>query len=216
MRLLSVAVGLPREVTWHDHTVSTGIFKTPVEGRVRLLSLDLEGDRQADLIAHGGLDKAVYAYPIEHYPYWRAKLNRPDLGYASFGENFTVAGLLEPDVHLGDVFRMGTAEVTVTQPRQPCFKLGIRLGRADMPKLFLASRRSGFYLKVLREGEVGAGDEIEVLERDPRAIPVTEVTELYVARNRDPERMRRVLEVPALAESWRAWFEERLASATRQ
>jgi MOSC domain-containing protein YiiM len=213
MRLISLNVGLPRVLEWHGQTVTTGIFKSPVAGRVQLSSLNLHGDRQADLTVHGGADKAVYVYPSEHYPFWRASLALPDLPYASFGENFTVEGLLEPDVHLGDIFRIGSAELIATQPRLPCYKLGVRFDRADMPKLFLASRRTGFYLRVVREGEVGGGDTIELIQRDPRNVPVTEVTELYVARTPDPARTRRVMAVPALPASWRDWFAERLPAA---
>lgn len=180
MKLVSVNVGLPREVTWHNTIVTTGIFKQPVAGRVTLRKLNLDGDRQADLRVHGGEYKAVYCYPVEHYAYWKKELPGRDLPFASFGENFTTEGLLEDSVHLGDRFAVGSAEVVVTQLRLPCYKLGIRFASDEMVKRFLASARTGFYLAVTREGEVGAGDAIKLLSRDPSAVPVSEITRLFV------------------------------------
>src|SRR5215510_5494478 len=162
MRLVSVNVGLPRDMIWHGRTVTTAIYKQRVEGRVALRKLNLDGDRQADLTAHGGTDKAVYCYPIEHYAYWKKELPDRELPPAIFGENFTTEGLLEGSLYIGDRFSVGSAEAVVTQPRLPCYKLGIRFQADDMVKRFLASRRTGFYLAVAREGEVGAGDEITV------------------------------------------------------
>jgi MOSC domain-containing protein YiiM len=159
MKLISVNTGLPREVTWHGMTVSTGIFKEPVAGRVALRKLNLDGDRQADLTVHGGEFKAVYCYSLVHYDFWKALLPGKDLPLAIFGENFTTDGLLENSVHLGDQFSVGSALVVVTQPRLPCYKLGIRFQADDMVKRFLASARTGFYLAITREGEVGAGDD---------------------------------------------------------
>ena len=155
MQLVSVNVGLPREVTWHGHVVRTSIWKDPVEGLVRVSSLNLEGDQQSDLSVHGGKEKAVYAYPREHYEYWRRDLPATDLAWSAFGANFTTDGLLEPDVRIGDRIRVGSAEFLVTQPRMPCFKLGVRFGNDDMVKRFLRSGRPGFYLAVIREGEIG-------------------------------------------------------------
>ena len=171
MKLLSVNTGLPREVIWHGRSVTTGIFKEPVQGRVALRKLNLDGDRQADLNAHGGEFKAVYCYPLAHYDYWRKELPGRDVPVAIFGENFTIEspttdGLLEDSVHLGDRFSVGSAEVIVTQPRLPCSKLGVRFQADDMVKRFLASRRTGFYLAVTREGEVAAGDEIGRIDMD--------------------------------------------------
>src|ERR1700724_2023159 len=182
MRLVSVNTGLPREVMWHGRAVTTGIFKQPVDGRVALRKLNLDGDRQADLTVHGGEYKAVYAYPIEHYDYWKKELPDRELPIGIFGENFTTDGLLENSVHLGDQFSIGSAEVIVTQPRLPCYKLGLRFQADNMVKRFLASQRTGFYLAVTREGEVGAGDEIKLLARDPQAVPVSEITRLYITR----------------------------------
>src|SRR5439155_16677248 len=195
MRIVSLNVGLPREVKWHDRSVETGIFKEPVAGRVALRTLNLDGDRQADLTVHGGENKAVYCYPVEHYEYWRNELGR-ELPVGMFGENFTTEGLLEKEAHLGDKFRVGSAEVVVTQPRLPCYKLGIKFGADDMVKRFLASGRSGFYLAVTREGEVGAGDEIVRISREMSAVPVSEITRLYVAKrfaSDDEDAMRRIM-----------------------
>jgi len=209
-----VNVGLPREVMWHGRAVTTGIYKRPVAGQVGLRKLDLDGDRQADLSVHGGKDKAVYCYPIEHYDYWRKELPRRELPMGMFGENFTTDGLVEDSVHLGDQFSVGSAEVVVTQPRMPCYKLGVRFQSDDMVRRFLASGRTGFYLAVKREGEVGAGDEIKVISRDENAVPVSEITRLYVAKRyneADATSLRLALRVAALPENWKAYFRERLA-----
>src|SRR5260370_20195642 len=160
MQIISINVGLPREVEWRGRLVETGIFKQPVAGRVRIGRLNVEGDRQADLTVHGGADKAIYVYPSEHYAFWQEELPDIDLPWGTFGENFTTTGLLESDVHIGDRFRAGSSELVVTQPRMPCFKLGIRFGRPDMVKRFLRSGRTGFYLRVEREGDAAAGDAI--------------------------------------------------------
>lgn len=213
MKLISVNTGLPGEVEWHGRRVTTGIYKEPVEGRVAVRKLNLDGDRQADLSVHGGANKAVYCYPIEHYSYWKRELPGRDLPVAIFGENFTTEGLLDAAVHLGDRFAIGSAEFIVTQPRLPCYKLGIRFQADDMVKRFLASARTGFYLAVTREGEVGAGDEIQVLGSDSNAVPVSEITRLYIAKRfaeEDVTSLRRALQVAALPESWKAYFRERL------
>jgi MOSC domain-containing protein YiiM len=213
VKLVSLNAGLPREVSWHGRTVTTGIFKLPVEGRVALRKLNLDGDRQADLTVHGGEYKAVYCYPVEHYAYWKRELPGRDLPLAIFGENFTTEGMLENSVHLGDRFSVGSAQLIVTQPRLPCYKLGIRFQSDDMVKRVLASARTGFYLAVTHEGEVGAGDEIKFIARDPIGFPVPEITRLYVAKtfgDDDAASVRRALQVPALPESWKAYFRERL------
>src|SRR5579863_4568929 len=157
MKLISLNVGRPRLVVYNGATINTGIFKHPVSGPVQLRRLNLDGDRQADLRVHGGPDKAVYAYPSEHYAWWRAQLDRVELPWGAFGENLTIEGLTENDVCVGDRFRAGTAEFVVTQPRMPCYKLGIRFGRTDVVEKFLASGRTGFYVSVVREGDVGPG-----------------------------------------------------------
>ena len=227
MKLLSLNVGLPREVPWHNTVVTTGIFKEPVSGRVALRKLNLDGDRQADLKVHGGEYKAVYCYPVEHYAYWKQELPGRDLPFGVFGENFTTEGLLEDSVHLGDGFAVGSAEVVVTQPRLPCYKLGVRFASDDMVKRFLASKRTGFYLAVTREGGVGAGDKIQLLSRDPNAVPVSEITRLYVAKPSaqgeapaaptdktfgptDASVVHRALQVATFPESWKSWLRDRL------
>jgi MOSC domain-containing protein YiiM len=210
MKIVSVNVGLPREVIWKGKPVLTGIFKEPVTGRVQLHSLNLDGDRQADLTVHGGAEKAVYAYPVEHYDYWRKELPNLDLPWGMFGENFTVEGLFEDRVNIGDRFRIGTAEVMVTQPRMPCYKLGIRFGRADMVKRFLASRLSGLYFSVVQEGEVGTGDAIELVSRDENQVTVADITRLFVREIADSDLLYRAIQVQALPPSWRDYFQQQL------
>ena len=213
MRLVSVNVGLPRDIVWRGKTVKTGIFKAPVNSRVTLRKLNLDGDRQADLAVHGGTDKAVYAYPVEHYGYWRGELPRIELPFGMFGENFTTEGLLEGEAHVGDRFRIGTAELVVTQPRLPCYKLGIKFQTDDMVKRFLASGRTGFYLSVAREGQVGTGDEIELITREGNGVSVPEITRLYVTKRYSPadvEILQRAVRVEALPEAWRSYLLGRL------
>lgn len=217
MKLVSLNVGLPREVTWHGIQVTTGIFKQPVEGRIALRRLNLDGDRQADLTVHGGEEKAVYCYPLQHYDFWKTQLPGRDLPIAVFGENFTIAfpdgDSPEDTIHIGDRFAVGSAEVVVTQPRLPCYKLGVRFQMDDMVKRFLASGRSGFYLAVLREGEVGAGDDIKLIRRDPSGVPISEITRLYIVKRfseDDARSVQRALQVDALPQSWKHYFRERL------
>jgi MOSC domain-containing protein YiiM len=210
MRLISVNVGLPREVVWHGEPVTTGIFKQPIEGPVMARALNLDGDRQADLTVHGGIDKAIYAYPAEHYAYWRRELPGVDMPWGAFGENFTIEGLLEDSVYIGDRFSIGEAEVVVTQPRLPCYKLGVRFGRADMVKKFLASRRTGFYFAVTKEGIVEAGDAIEFVRRDQAQVSVADITRVYAFEKDDRETIRRAMSVETLPESWRGYFQHQL------
>ena len=210
MRIISVNVGLPREVLWQGKRVTTGIFKDRVEGPVSLRTLNLEGDQQADLSVHGGVDKAVYAYPSEHYGFWRAELPGVDLPWGMFGENLTTEGLLEESVYIGDRFQIGDAEVLVTEPRMPCFKLGLKFGRADMIKRFLASRRTGFYFAVTREGMIGIGNVLELIGREQEAISVADVTRLYGFEKDDVKTLRRALEVEALPQSWKDFFQHQL------
>jgi len=190
--------------------VSTGIFKEPVTGRVMMRTLNLDGDRQADLTVHGGPEKAVYGYPSEHYEFWRRELPDMDLPWGMFGENFTTEDIFETETHIGDKFRIGTAEVMVTQPRMPCYKLGIRFGRTDIIKRFLVSERSGFYFSVLKEGEVGAGDELELIERNDSGVRVVDVTRLYGSDKRNVDLLRRAIATKALPGSWREYFEKRI------
>lgn len=210
MKIVSINVSRPRLVVWRGQSVSTGIFKEPVAGRVALRTLNLDGDRQADLTVHGGPSKAVYAYPSEHYEFWRAELPEMELPWGMFGENFTTEGLNESSVNIGDQFRVGSAEVMVTEPRMPCYKLGIKFGRNDILRRFLASGRTGFYFSVLREGEVEAGDSIELLARDEHNVTVADITRLYARDRDDAEMMRRAIEVKALPDSWRDYFREKL------
>ena len=210
MKLCSVNVGLPRDVVWKGRTVTTGIFKEPVEGSVLLRKLNLDGDRQADLSVHGGPDKAVYAYPSEHYDYWRAELPGVDLPWGMFGENFTTEGLLEEAVYIGDRFRIGETEVMATEPRMPCYKLGIKFGRADIIKRFLANRRTGFYFAVVRGGMVAAGDPIELIARAQQEISVADITRLYAFEKSDLEGLRRAIGVEALPESWKGYFQRQV------
>jgi len=212
MAIVSVNVGTPRQVTAGDGVVTTGIFKTPVAGRVRLQTLNLDGDRQADLTVHGGPDKAVYVYSAEHYPAWCDELGG-ELPWGAFGENFDVDGCLEDEICLGDTIRAGTALLQVTEPRLPCYKLGIKFGDPGMIKTFLDSGRTGFYGRVIEAGEVGAGDVFTIVERDSARVPVSEVTRLYTRDRGDLAAIRRVLGVAALGGGWRQHFEKRLAAA---
>ena len=210
MKLVSVNVGLPRLVLRNGEPVSTGIFKEPVAGRVMLRTLNLDGDRQADLSVHGGPSKAVYVYPSEHYDFWKRELPEMDLPWGMFGENFTTRGVREQEMNIGDKFRIGEATVMATEPRMPCYKLGLRFGRTDIIKRFLASERSGFYLAVLQEGEVGAGDEIELIEQNKSGVRVSDVTRLYVSDKSNTDLLRRAIGTEALPESWRSYFQHQL------
>ncbi len=210
MQVLSINVGLPRELEWRGQLVRTSIFKEPVAGRVTIERLNVEGDRQSDLSVHGGADKAVYAYAAEHYPFWRQELPGVDLPWGAFGENLTTTGLTESDLHVGDRLRIGSAELVVTQPRLPCFKLGIRFGRADMVKRFLRSGRTGFYLAVAQEGDAAAGDEISLIASDPAAVTVSDIVSLYASDAENQELLRRASVLDSLPESWREYFRKRL------
>lgn len=190
----------------------TGIYKDPVEGRVRVRRTNLDGDRQADLSVHGGPDKAVYVYPSEHYPFWRRELELADLPWGSFGENLTTEGWWEDEVHVGDRFRIGTAEFAVTQPRMPCFKLAVKFDRDDIVETFLESERPGFYLAVTQEGELGAGDAMERIHEDENGVTVVDIVRLYMDRHgeSDPDLLRRAVAVEALSEGWREHFRKRV------
>jgi MOSC domain-containing protein YiiM len=209
-RIVSVSVGLPREVTWKGQTVTTAIFKAPVDGPVALRRHNLEGDRQADLSVHGGPTKAVYAYPIQHYDYWRRELEDSELAWGSFGENFTVDGLDEETVCIGDEFQVGGARVVVTEPRMPCYKLGVRFDRADMVKRFLKSQRTGFYFGVVEEGVVQAGDQLERIAEHSEGLRIADVTRLYTTDRTNETLLRKAISVTALPESWRGFFQHQL------
>jgi MOSC domain-containing protein YiiM len=209
MKLISVNVGQPRSVEWQGRMVETSIFKAPIAGPVVLRTLNLDGDRQADLSVHGGVHKAVYVYPSEHYAFWRGELPGVELPWGMFGENFTTAGLLE-DVQIGDRFQIGSAEVIVSEPRVPCYKLSLKFGRADMVKRFLASGRTGFYVMVEKEGVVQAGDAIALLARADRSVSVADVTRLYASKQADPATLRRAVDLEALSDAWRDFLRGRL------
>jgi len=210
MKIISINVGRPRLVMRNDEPVSTGIFKDPVAGRVMLRTLNLDGDRQADLTVHGGPEKAVYLYPSEHYAFWKRELPEMDLTWGMFGENFTSEGLFETQINIGDEFRIGSAEVMVTQPRMPCYKLGIRFGRTDIIKRFLASERTGFYFSVQKEGEVGVGDEFELLHKNASGVTVVEVTRLFSSDKQNVDLLRRAIATEALPDNWRDYFRKRI------
>src|SRR5947209_9399605 len=205
LKVVSLSVGLSREVEWDGHTVLTSIFKTPVERRLHVTKHNFEGDEQSDLTVHGGPDKAVYVYPSEHYDDWRRELPGVEFPWAVFGENLTTEGLLE-DVRIGDRFRIGTAEFVVTQPRLPCYKLGIRFGRMDMLRRMLRSGRTGFYFAVTTEGEVGPGDAIEPIERLVEGLTVADVVRLYTVDARNQELLRRATRTSRLPDSWKDYF----------
>lgn len=210
MKIVSLNVGLPKLVIHNGEPVSTGIFKEPVTGPVVLRTLNLEGDRQSDLSVHGGPYKAVYGYPSEHYEYWKHELPDMELPWGMFGENFTTTGLYESELGIGDKFRVGSAVLRVTQPRMPCYKLGIRFGRSDILRRFLASGRTGFYFAVAQEGTVAAGDEIELLERNNDALKISDITRLYVEEKRNVDLLRRAVSLDGLPESWRDYFQREL------
>jgi MOSC domain-containing protein YiiM len=215
MKLVSVNVGLPQTVMWKGRSVRTGIFKAPLNGRVRVRTLNLDGDRQADLAVHGGPDKAVYIYPAEHYVYWRGELPGMELPWGMFGENFTTEGLLEETVNIGDRLHIGSAVLMVTQPRVPCYKLAAKFGREDIIKRFLASGRSGFYVKVLQEGEVGAGDMIELLSRGGDPVTVADLARVYRGERQDVALLQRAVRIEALSASWRAHLQQQIEQLER-
>ncbi|HEY1378308.1 MAG TPA: MOSC domain-containing protein [Gemmataceae bacterium] len=212
MHVVSVNVGKPRPVPWRGRTTLSAIFKEPVTGRVAVRRLNLDGDTQADLSVHGGPDKAVYAYPSEHYPWWHEQLPGAELPWAAFGENLTTAGLVETEVRIGDEYRVGTARLVATQPRLPCFKLGIRFGDQRMVKRFRLSGRPGIYFAVAGEGDLAAGDAIELVRTDEAAPTVTDVFRLIVDDRENVDELRRALRAPALAAVWRTEFAEWLAN----
>lgn len=215
MKILSVNVGLLRQIRYDSQMVTTSIFKTPVHRRVKVSKLNLEGDGQADLSVHGGPNKAVYAYSSEHYDYWRRDFPDKELLWGMFGENLTTEGLTEDNVHVGDRFRIGTTVLMVTQPRLPCYKLGMRFGHADMPERFLATGHTGFYFAVVEEGEIGAGDIVKPTEKDPNQISIATILRLYIDKDhQDARLLERILQIEALPSSWRKRFLKRLRESS--
>jgi len=210
MKLISLNVALPRQVNFRGEVVNTGIFKEPIQRRVKLRKLNLDGDKQADLTVHGGIDKAVYSYAKEHYEFWRKDLQDVSLSWGMFGENFTTEGLFEESVNIGDTFQIGTTRVIATQPRMPCYKLGVKFGRMDIIKRFLASGLTGIYFKVLQEGEVGVGDEIKIISRDQNNVTVRDIVRLYTVDREDVKTMERAVKVKDLPNGWRFHFIEQL------
>ena len=215
MKIISVNVGLPREVDWKGRTVLTGIFKQPVEGPVMVAPLNLAGDKQADLTVHGGANKAVYGYPSEHYDYWRRELPDVTFSRGHFGENLTTEGLLEDTLCVGDRLRVGSALLMVTQPRMPCYKLTLRFNRDDMIQRFLGSGRSGFYFSVLETGEVRAGSDIEIVKRDSNQVSVADISRLYLGQSRDSGLLQRALRLNALPLNWKDALQQRAEAASR-
>jgi MOSC domain-containing protein YiiM len=210
MKLISVNVGRPRSVPHEGGLVTTSIFKEPVAGRVRVRRTNIDGDEQSDLRVHGGRDKAVYVYPSEHYAFWRGELPGVALPWGAFGENLTIEGLTEDIVAIGDTIRCGSAEFQITTPRLPCFKLAMRLGRNDMVERFMAARRSGFYTAVLREGEIGAGDAIELVPSRDDRVTVREIADLFLPDRADRDVLLRASRLAALPESWQEKMRARL------
>ena len=204
MQLLSVNTAQPQEVAWQGKTIRTSIFKQPVAGPVAVLAEHLAGDGQADLRVHGGPDKAVYAYPSEHWAYWRQLLPAAQLVPGAFGENLTTLGLLEPEVRVGDCFQLGTAVLMAVQPRQPCFKLGIRLARPGIVREFELASRSGIYFRVIKPGVVAAGDAISLVERSPYTVTIQDMVTCLAPGPHDQELVRALLATPYLSPSWQA------------
>ena len=212
MEIVSVNVGLPRTVPWKWMMVETGIFKKPVSGEVKVRPLNLDGDRQADLTVHGGVAKAVYGYPAEHYEYWRKELPEMEFPWGTFGENLTTTGLDEGSLCIGDQVRAGSALLTVTQPRMPCYKLALKFGRDDIIQRFLISGRSGFYFSVTEPGELGAGAAIERVSREAHQVSIANVLGLFLGKTRDPELLARALNVEALPLNWKEELRQRVAA----
>lgn len=214
MKIISINVGLPQEIFHEDRIIRTGIFKAPVAGKVRVNALNLAGDQQADLTVHGGPSKAVYVYPTEHYDFWRKELPDVEIPWGSFGENLSTEGLLEKELNVGDRLCVGSVELAVTEPRLPCYKLGVKFNRGDMVRRFLKSRRTGFYCTVISEGEIAAGDPIQFLSRDEDRVTIADITRLYAFEKQDLAGLRRAADLKALPESWRDYFRERVGKLT--
>jgi MOSC domain-containing protein YiiM/ferredoxin-NADP reductase len=215
-RLVSVNIGLPRDINWRGKTVHTGIWKSPVPGRVTVRKLNIDGDGQGDLGGHGGVNRAVMVYQLDSYQYWERELSRTNFSYGQFGENFTVDGLPDVEVCIGDRYRIGTALFEVSQPRVTCYRVGIRMDEPQMAALMAAHHRPGFYFRVLEEGEVGAGDEIVKVADGPEQMSVAEIDALLYLPGHTPEQLERALRIPALSEGWRGSFQAILQNKTNE
>lgn len=210
MKIISVNVGLPVKVNFGKEIVTTAIFKNPIKHRIKLYKLNLEGDKQADLTVHGGIDKAVYSYPSEHYRFWKNEIKDFEYSWGTFGENLTTEGLLEDLVNIGDQFQIGSAKVIATQPRMPCYKLAVRFGRMDIIRRFMASERSGIYFKVEEEGEIGVEDKIELIKPDENKVTIRDIVRLQTNGGRETDMMNRAIKVKDLPDGWRNYFMEKL------
>lgn len=210
IELVSINISQPKTIKYLDETITTGIFKTPVHGTVKVSQLNLQGDGQADLKVHGGINKAVYVYPLEHYDYWKHELNRNDLGFGQFGENFTILGAMENQIHIGDIYRVGSAVFEVTQPRIPCYKLAIKMQLASFPRKFLKSGRLGFYMKVLEEGEVNAKEMFEAIDINNKGLTISDIWNLAFFDTENIEDITRALELQSLGPEWRRPLERKL------
>ncbi len=199
---------MPKNVEFQGKIISTGIYKDPVQERVKVRTLNLDGDKQADLTVHGGPEKAVYVYPSEHYPYWRLQFPDIEMDWGLFGENLTTEGLLEDKVNIGDQFEIGSAKFVVTQPRMPCYKLAIKFERPDIIKRFFVSGKPGIYFKVLKEGEVGKGDQINLIHRDENNVTVQDIMRIYGKERENQDLIKRALKIDALAEVWKQSYQK--------
>ncbi|HKR72500.1 MAG TPA: MOSC domain-containing protein [Candidatus Nitrosocosmicus sp.] len=219
MKVVSVNVGLPQKIRFNDQLVTTSIFKHPVHKKVKLSKLNLEGDAQSDLSVHGGVDKAVYSYPVEHYDYWRKIYPDMDIHFGMFGENLTTQGLHEGEVNIGDTYIIGSSRIVVTQPRMPCYKLGIRFGKMDIIEKFLNSLRSGIYFRVTRGGELIEGDEIKLLSRDKNGVSIRDIVRLYKKKNYNDSELQlleRTKKLKFLPQNWKRHFEQEIDKAKSQ
>lgn len=219
MKVISVNVGLPRQVSYGKRQVVTGIFKEPVEGRIRVTTLNLDGDAQADLSVHGGIDKAVYSYSEEHYKFWKKIYPTIDMPFGMFGENLTTRGLNENIVNIGDQYQIGSSRLVVTQPRMPCYKLGIKFGRMDILEKFVNSQRPGIYYKVLEEGELGAGDNIKLLYKDKNNVTINDIVSLYLSDHNDGKnitKMKRATKLEFLPNSWKIYFGQKIVQLEKR
>ena len=216
MKLISINVGLPVKVKFGNEIVTTGIFKNPVDKRIKIKKLNLEGDRQADLTVHGGLDKAVYSYSSEYYDFWKQEFPDISFNWGMFGENLTTEGLFESQVNIGDVFQIGSSQIAATQPRMPCYKLGVKFGRMDVIKKFLESEKSGIYFKVVKEGEIGVNDTIKLIKKDNNNVTIKNIVEIITKDNKESTTlMERAVKILDLPNGWKQYFLEKLSHSKK-